>query len=69
MFRLSMGCSVQEWIGKVRMQRAQALLRDSRLAMADVALQCGYASASHLSHSIRRTQGVSPRQLRRQLQS
>jgi AraC family transcriptional regulator len=69
MFRASMGCSVQDWIGGQRLQRAKTLLRRGRLGMAEVAGQCGYASASHLSHSIQRTQGVSPRQLRGLLRS
>lgn len=69
MFRTSMGCSVQDWIGGQRLQRAKNLLRHSGLGMAEVAWECGYASASHLSHSIKRAQGVPPRQLRSLLRS
>lgn len=64
MFRASMGCSVQDWIGLQRLHRAQTLLADRGLAIADVAWRCGYASPSHLSHSVKRATGLTPRQLR-----
>lgn len=64
MFRASMGCSVQDWISQLRLQRAQALLREGRLRIAEVALHCGYASPSHLSHALKRALGLTPRQVR-----
>ncbi|MEJ6003157.1 AraC family transcriptional regulator [Paucibacter soli] len=66
MFRVSMGCSVQQWIAQQRLQRAQALLRAGRLTMAELALHCGYASPSHLSHSLKRALGITPSQYRKQ---
>lgn len=65
MFRVSMGCSVQDWIGLQRLQRARALLqRADGPPLAEVARRCGYASASHLNQQIRRAFALTPGQLR-----
>jgi len=69
MFRVAMGCSVQQWIAQRRLRRAQELLRHGRLGLAEIALQCGYASPSHLSHSLKRALGITPSQYRRQVQA
>nr|WP_271007619.1 helix-turn-helix domain-containing protein [Paucibacter sp. B51] len=59
MFRHSLGCSVHGWISLRRSARAQALLRERpALSLAEVAAQCGYASASHLSRSLRADLGA-----------
>ena len=53
MFRLSMGCSVHDWVAARRLDRAQALLRETALPLADIAAACGYAGASHLSRHVK----------------
>nr|WP_316642205.1 helix-turn-helix transcriptional regulator [uncultured Roseateles sp.] len=63
MFRQSMGCSVHQWISQRRLMRAQQLLSDGRLPLAEVAADCGFASASHLSQACRARLGATPRQL------
>ncbi|MCV2418995.1 helix-turn-helix domain-containing protein [Paucibacter sp. DJ2R-2] len=66
MFRHSLGCSVHGWISQRRSAHAQALLRErSELSLAEVAAQCGYASASHLSRSFRAELGATPGAWRR----
>ncbi len=64
MFRVSMGCSVQEWVTQRRMARASVLLTRNTLSLAEVARACGLCDASHLSRLFRQQLGVTPRQYR-----
>jgi len=67
MFRLSMGCTVHDWVGARRLDRARALLRGTPLPLADIAAACGYAGASHLSRHVKAATGATPGQFRRAL--
>jgi AraC family transcriptional regulator len=67
MFRVSMGCSVHDWVAARRLDRARALLRETPLPLADIAAACGYAGASHLSRHVKAATGATPGQLRRAL--
>lgn len=67
MFRNSLGCSPHGWISQRRAARARALLQQRRpvLSLAQVAAECGYASASHLSRSLKADLGATPGEWRR----
>lgn len=67
MFRNSLGCSPHGWISQRRAARARALLLQRRplLSLAQVAADCGYASASHLSRSLKADLGATPGEWRR----
>jgi AraC family transcriptional regulator len=67
MFRVSMGCTVHDWVAARRLDRARALLRETALPLADIAAACGYAGASHLSRHVKAATGATPGQLRRVL--
>jgi AraC family transcriptional regulator len=64
MFRVSLGCSVHDWVAARRLDRARALLQGTALPLADVAAACGYASASHLSRQVKAATGATPGQWR-----
>lgn len=64
MFRASMGCTVHDWVAARRLDRARALLRETRLPLADIAAACGYAGASHLSRHVKTATGATPGQWR-----
>ncbi len=64
MFRASMGCTVHDWVAARRLDRARALLRETRLPLADIAAACGYAGASHLSRHVKAATGATPGQWR-----
>lgn len=49
--------------------RARTLLRTTSLPLAQVAAQCGYANAVHLSHRFRDTHGATPGAYRRAMQA
>lgn len=67
MFRVSMGCTMHDWVAARRLDRARALLRQTALPLADVAAACGYAGASHLSRHVKAATGATPGQLRNAL--
>jgi AraC family transcriptional regulator len=60
MFRTSFGLPPAAWIAQQRLERARTLLRTTKLPLAQVAEQCGYANASHFSHRFRESVGVAP---------
>lgn len=67
MFRVSMGCSVHDWVAARRLDRARTMLVHTALPLADIAAACGYAGASHLSRQVKAATGATPGQLRRVL--
>jgi AraC family transcriptional regulator len=67
MFRVSMGCTVHDWVAARRLDRARALLRETALPLADIAAACGYASASHLTRHVKAATGATPGQFRNTL--
>ncbi|MGH8779476.1 helix-turn-helix domain-containing protein [Paraburkholderia sp.] len=60
MFRVSFGAPPHAWIARQRLDRARMLLRTTGLPLAQVAVQCGYANASHFSHRFREAFGAAP---------
>jgi AraC family transcriptional regulator len=53
------------WLLERRIDRARSLMLTSRLPLADIAIQCGFADQSALNRSFRRIYGISPGQWRR----
>ena len=49
-----------DWFMNWRIDRAKDLLRDGRLAIAEIALRVGFYSQSHFTDAFRRRAGVSP---------
>ena len=45
---------------RIRLQRARDLLRQSAVPITEIALGCGFSSASHFSRAYRQTFGVTP---------
>jgi AraC-like DNA-binding protein len=64
-FALYRGYSPAESLYRLRLRQALALLRDSDLSLAQVALACGFHSASHLSRHIKTHTGQAPGRWRR----
>jgi transcriptional regulator GlxA family with amidase domain len=48
----------------VRFHRAFPLVAGSALALAEIALQCGYADQSHFTNDFRELAGLSPARMR-----
>jgi AraC-like DNA-binding protein len=60
-FRSEVGESPSRFRQRCRLERAQALLRDPRLSVKQVAAACGFADAAHLCHRFKAATGATPR--------
>lgn len=65
LFKQSMGISPYQYLIQQRLERAKKLLRQKEVTIADVALQCGFNSHSHLGYWFRKLIGVTPKTYRR----
>ena len=54
-----------QWLTERRVDRARDLMTNSRLPLADIAVQCGFADQSALNRSFKRIHGVTPGTWRR----
>jgi AraC family transcriptional regulator len=64
MFRLARGSTPHDWITQHRVRRAKTLLR-TEMSIAEVAVECGFSSQSHLTRVFREQAGCTPGQFRR----
>ena len=65
LFKQSMGISPHKYLLQQRVEQAKQLLKNSKLAIAEIALQCGFNSQSHLGKYFREFTGVTPSSYRR----
>jgi AraC family transcriptional regulator len=59
-FRQSTGVAPHAWLVQRRICAAKAMLLDSKVALSEVALGCGFADQSHFTRVFSRLVGVSP---------
>ncbi len=64
-FRQSFGATPHHWLEQRRIEAAKDLLVNSSMALADIAVACGFGAASSLIRSFRRFVGTPPGQWRR----
>jgi AraC family transcriptional regulator len=64
LFKRSMGISPHQYVIQQRVEKARLMLKKTDLAIADIALQVGFSSQSHLTQQFKRLTGVTPRQVR-----
>tara|TARA_B110001454_G_scaffold188070_1_gene185828 strand:+ start:11383 stop:12399 length:1017 start_codon:yes stop_codon:yes gene_type:complete len=60
-FKERFGSTVMGYMARIRMERARHLLRDSDLAITQVALEVGYEHSGNFSTAFRRMYGITPR--------
>lgn len=68
MFRQSMNMAPHQYVMQRRMALAQQMVRHTVLPLTEIALACGFSSASHFSNRFRQVTGHSPSQLRTAIQ-
>ena len=68
-FRRSFGCSVGEYVRRLRIERAAVHLSSSDEPLAAIALAAGFSDQSHFSNLFRRGTGMSPSAYRRAMHS
>ncbi|MGA9670600.1 MAG: AraC family transcriptional regulator [Terracidiphilus sp.] len=59
-FKTSFRKPPYKWLIERRVDRARNLMTSSRLPLADIAIQCGFADQSALNRSFKRIHGVTP---------
>ncbi|MGV7207648.1 helix-turn-helix domain-containing protein [Oxalobacteraceae bacterium A2-2] len=67
LFREQLDTTPQAWLTSVRLQWVCRRLRETRLPIAQLALQAGFADQSALTHAMRRTMDTTPAAYRRGL--
>ena len=68
LFKRSTGMPVHQYVIRARVERALDLLVEGDLPLSEIALQCGFASQSHLGVCFRLHYGKTPAELRRDVQ-
>jgi AraC family transcriptional regulator len=63
-FKQSIGMSPHQYVIQQRVEKAKHLLSSTDLAIADIALQCGFNSQSHFGQWFRKVNGVTPKAYR-----
>ncbi|WP_338806742.1 AraC family transcriptional regulator [Pseudomonas chlororaphis] len=64
MFRASFGLPPHQYLLARRLKHARDLLRSTRLPLGEIALACGFASASHFTNRFRQALGGTPGEYR-----
>jgi AraC family transcriptional regulator len=64
-FRLRFGCSVGDYVRRLRIERAAERLTGTDLSVAMIALEAGFSDQSHFCHLFRRLTGIPPSAYRR----
>jgi AraC family transcriptional regulator len=64
LFKRATGTSPHQYVIRQRVESAKLLLSKTEIAIADIALQVGFSSQSHLTQQFKRLTGVTPKQVR-----
>jgi AraC family transcriptional regulator len=64
MFKHDTGLAPHQFVMRARLQQAEQLLCHSQLPLTQIALECGFSSASHFSNRFKVAYGCSPTQRR-----
>ena len=68
-FRDHLGCTVGDYVRRLRVRRACELLASTTVPLTDVAIQSGFFDQSHMTRVVKRFLGHTPAALRRQYRS
>lgn len=69
LFKARYGCTIYEYLIRVRMEKAMELLRDPNRLILDIARETGYADTNYFSRAFRRYCGRTPSEYRRDAQT
>lgn len=64
LFKTSTGITPHQYVMRQRVERAQELLRESQLALVEIASQVGFETQSHFTSVFRRLVGITPKRYR-----
>ncbi|MBD3887338.1 helix-turn-helix transcriptional regulator [Phormidium tenue FACHB-886] len=63
-FKQAIEVSPHQYVIQQRVEQAKLMLSKTDLAIADIALQIGFSSQSHLNQQFKRLTGMTPKQIR-----
>lgn len=66
-FRSALGCTVGEYLQRLRVRRALAMIQGSSTSLAQVAVDAGFFDQSHMTRCFRRCLGRTPGEVRRDI--
>ena len=66
LFQKLTGGTPMEYLTRIRIERAKALLRETDLKIIEIALECGYGSSQYFANTFRQATGQSPSEYRTQ---
>ncbi len=66
LFKQSMDITPHQYLIEQRVERAKKLLQQRQVAIADVALECGFANQTHLTKCFRQLIGITPKAYRQE---
>lgn len=69
MFKGSTGFSPSRYFIRLRISKAQELLRETKMPIIEIGLEVGYTSPSHFAHVFRKETGWSPHEYRERMHS
>jgi AraC family transcriptional regulator len=58
------GCSAGEYLRRIKVERALALIRLNRSPLTDIAYECGFTDQAHFTKTFRHVTGLLPKQYR-----
>jgi AraC family transcriptional regulator len=64
LFKQAIGIAPHQYVIQQRVEHAKLMLSKTDLAIADIALQVGFSSQSHLTQQFKRFTGMTPKQIR-----
>ena len=67
MFKTATGYSPHNYLLNMKLERARELLKNPAMSLIDIALDCGFASHSHMSRLFHKNVGITPSAYRRSL--
>jgi AraC-like DNA-binding protein len=59
------GCTPMEYIGRLRIERAKTLLRETDIKVIDIAFECGFGSSQYFANTFRHAVGETPSNYRK----
>jgi AraC family transcriptional regulator len=65
LFKQSTGITVHQYLTQQRVERAKHLLKQQKMTITAIALECGFANQSHLAKHFRAYTGVTPKHFRK----
>ncbi|QHI69392.1 AraC family transcriptional regulator [Tichowtungia aerotolerans] len=63
-FQKLTGSTPMEYLGRLRMERAKTLLRETDIKIIDIAFECGFSSSQYFANTFKNVTGMTPSQYR-----